>query len=833
MARTINFENRVISVPDDATDDEVASIIEASAPTRQPVATTAPVVAPTPVTTPVTQPIAVPSPPQNTLGQEAVRQMGLTARYTAEGLGSFPQMLGGAMESVGLKGAGGNIGSMFADYLGLPKPQNAMERVVASGSRAMASGLPLMKAGQVLSAGQYIPETTKAVGSVMAAQPAMQTSLAGTSGVASEMAKEGGLGEGAQFAAGVVAPMVALPVLSGLQGAARVSKNIVAPLVSEKAAERGAAKLAIKATAGRSEQVARGLGAAEPQQTAGQVAAAIDNADLAALQSLANSNDATLADTIKKGVDLRLKTARSSLENRLSPVRDEAITLARQGGVDIKPILNRIDVYRSASGNMSDDVLQNATGEIRSKLAKLTESGSPDPAELHTIRKQLSSTIAKYSKESADWDKKKASKVERVLQLAIDDALDKAVSKADPTRSKLWSENYMGEYAKGSKLIRTAEEGLERESQLASKAIGSVRGRVTGAENPVQGVNLLSRIATITNTIIRAAEGAAGTKVEKALTRMMAPDAMGGDKAKLGKLMMAELNRPPSFIESMKYTKGPSRAQLGYGIEDMATPEVITPPPQQGFQLGKGAASQPPALPKLQLGYTPPPTREMPNVPFSQPVTPADVANRVRVPNTVAAERYAEQTANLSRAKVRDLRKSDVPAGSGMVYDLDPITGRLRPADQGVKGATPEIFMGDTGANLKSASNKVASGQGFNMTAAEKVAWDRTSVDIKTVSPDLAKLSDKQIMSKMADREWVQSTIDKANQKAEMFAQLERQSQDRIAQSMARIQREKMLDIAEQLQEALGSRPSSRGYTQGDKTRKFQRGLLTDLGEPK
>lgn len=167
------------------------------------------------------------------------------------------------------------------------------------------------------------------------------------------------------------------------------------------------------------------------------------------------------------------------------------------------------------------------------------------------------------------------------------------------------------------------------------------------------------------------------------------------------------------------------------------------------------------------------------------------------------------------------------PTSGGMLFDLDPVTGKLRAADRGVKGATPEIWQADTGANLKSAAEKAASGQGFRMTAAEKVAWNKTAVDIKTVSSDLAKLTDKQILAKMEDRVWVQNTIDKAQQKAAMFEVLERQSQDRLAQSMARIQREKMLDVAEQLQDALGSRPSSRGYSQGPKTRAFQRGMLT------
>ena len=73
------------------------------------------------------------------------------------------------------------------------------------------------------------------------------------------------------------------------------------------------------------------------------------------------------------------------------------------------------------------------------------------------------------------------------------------------------------------------------------------------------------------------------------------------------------------------------------------------------------------------------------------------------------------------------------PASGGMLYELDPITGKLRAADQGVKGATPEIFLGDTGGNLRKAAEKIASGQGFRMTAAEKVAWEKAPVEIRRI----------------------------------------------------------------------------------------------------
>lgn len=274
-------------------------------------------------------------------------------------------------------------------------------------------------------------------------------------------------------------------------------------------------------------------------------------------------------------------------------------------------------------------------------------------------------------------------------------------------------------------------------------------------------------------------------------------------------------------LYAKKLMKGEAQAKLATPIDRRIATRVEVETP--GFSMGRGVASDAPVLPKLKLGYTPPPVREIP-VASGAPVTPADIVNKVRVPNAVSAERYAEQIANVPKNKTIDARGGQ---RGGMMFDLDPVTGKLVPTSQGVKGATPEIWQANTGANLKSASEKAAAGRGFDMTAAEKVAWNKTSVDLKIVSPEFSKLTDKQILAKMQDREWVQDALNKAQQKAAMYDVLERQSQDRLAQSLARINREKMLDMVEQLQDTLGSRPTSRGYGQGPKTRAFQRGLLT------
>lgn len=115
--------------------------------------------------------------------------------------------------------------------------------------------------------------------------------------------------------------------------------------------------------------------------------------------------------------------------------------------------------------------------------------------------------------------------------------------------------------------------------------------------------------------------------------------------------------------------------------------------------------------------------------------------------------------------------------------------------------------------------------QAFAMTAEEKIAWNKAKADLAEVMPGMKALDDKAVLAKMQDRAWVQSAIDKANQKAQMQADIAARAANERARQEAIIKREQMLDLAEQLQDALGARPVKRGG-QGPKTRNFQRNML-------
>ena len=162
------------------------------------------------------------------------------------------------------------------------------------------------------------------------------------------------------------------------------------------------------------------------------------------------------------------------------------------------------------------------------------------------------------------------------------------------------------------------------------------------------------------------------------------------------------------------------------------------------------------------------------------------------------------------------------PTGMGAVLDFDPITGTYKVGGAGVKGATPEIFMENLGKSLTTATEKVAAGKLFDLTAAEKVAFEKTKVDLATVGPEFKGLTDRAVASKMMDREWVQDAITKAQQKAKGFQSIVDKAKDAQMQQNAAIKRDQMLDLLADLEETLRqSRPVS-GTGQGPKTRAFR-----------
>ena len=177
-------------------------------------------------------------------------------------------------------------------------------------------------------------------------------------------------------------------------------------------------------------------------------------------------------------------------------------------------------------------------------------------------------------------------------------------------------------------------------------------------------------------------------------------------------------------------------------------------------------------------------------------------------------------------------RAPRAPTGGGTLFDLDPISGKLRPVSQGIRGATPDT-MQDYTATLRSATDKLSSGQKFALDAAEKIAFDKTRVDLAEVVPGFKALTDKAIAERMMDRAWVEGAVKTAREKAAAFAQIEAKAKDTVAINAARASRERMLDVAEMMEENLRQmRPDTSRKMQGPKTRAAFRNALRGDDEP-
>jgi hypothetical protein len=242
--------------------------------------------------------------------------------------------------------------------------------------------------------------------------------------------------------------------------------------------------------------------------------------------------------------------------------------------------------------------------------------------------------------------------------------------------------------------------------------------------------------------------------------------------------------------------------------------EVLGPgegPYQPNFVFGRPEAQVTPSAPNM-MNALPAPTSPL-------NALRAEDVRRAQMSRALGQQAEAQQAAAEAAARQ--------PTRGGAVLEVDPITGKITVGAEGGRNVTPATqIIESTGKNLQGAADLLASGKSpALLTAEQKIAWEKTKVNLAEVMPGVKKLDDKAILAKMQDREWVQSAIDAANQKAQMQADIAVRASTERQRQAALIEREKMLDYAEQLQDVLGSRPVSRGG-QGPKTRAFQRNML-------
>jgi hypothetical protein len=107
----------------------------------------------------------------------------------------------------------------------------------------------------------------------------------------------------------------------------------------------------------------------------------------------------------------------------------------------------------------------------------------------------------------------------------------------------------------------------------------------------------------------------------------------------------------------------------------------------------------------------------------------------------------------------------------------------------------------------------------FDLTAEERIAWEKTKVDLATAAPEFKGLTDKALASKMMDRQWVQDAVTKIQDKARAFQDIADQAKNAQMKRDAVIKRDQMLDLLTGLEENLRQPRPVSGTGQGPKTR--------------
>jgi hypothetical protein len=254
----------------------------------------------------------------------------------------------------------------------------------------------------------------------------------------------------------------------------------------------------------------------------------------------------------------------------------------------------------------------------------------------------------------------------------------------------------------------------------------------------------------------------------------------------------------------------------------------------------------------------------------------SEEARRTRMAKMAEAEGLAAESA-APRAPARE--------GINTLYELDPITKKLVPVDQSVRGP---VDLGGVPSTLRSAVDKLSgqtstytptitekvntgafyretsggnvkgapiyeyverpgtpiterSTRAFDLTAPELAVWKNTRANLDQLDPRYKGLSDKEITNRMLDRKWVEDAVIKAREKSASFYQLAVRARD--AERMgARADTARNAALAQQAEEASGQmrttlellenqlsnlRPDTSGKRQGPKTQGAIRNNLT------
>jgi hypothetical protein len=479
----------------------------------------------------------------------------------------------------------------------------------------------------------------------------------------------------------------------------------------------------------------------------------------------------------------------------ISKIVDDAIAKTQTGLTGDK-LLKNISVLRQRARKTYDN--KSATTEaldiadtnlkIATELESMIDSSIFNPkllGEYRAARQQMAKTYAYEAATDFNTGMIDVNKLSRIT------AKDNAMTGDIAALGKI-AGNFPDAFAvKPSK-------GFADTPRIARASIGGATGVAIGSQFGAGGAALGGLLGTL------AGEGA-GSLASRIIASPKYQEALALRDARI----------PVSQVATAAQPIPQSQAIVPY----QAPVEVLEPLYKPNFTIPMGQVREQP-LPTSSI------VRELP-----APSPQGTIASlRAEDTRRAAMSRTLGQQAEAQQAALEAASRQ--PTRGAVELQINPLTGALE-VSTGVRGATPSTFQ-NFGASLQSATDKAALGRTFDFTAAEKVAFDKTRVDLAEAVPGMKALSDKAVAAKIQDREWVQDAITKARDKAIAFEQIAARAKTQQARQDAIANRERMLDLAEQMENTLGlPRPDVSGKQQGPKTRAaFREGLLTNPQPP-
>ena len=190
--------------------------------------------------------------------------------------------------------------------------------------------------------------------------------------------------------------------------------------------------------------------------------------------------EANLAGAREAGAEATIKQAQKDFKQM------QLDSLAQNGfyPLESKPIIGKIDAMLQSPGVGSSGLVQSTLGELRDKLASLTnpKTGVIDSRDLYTVRKEIGTTIAKNAKETGNFDQNLIVKLDTNIKSYIDNAIESAGGTD-------WKK-YLTTYQQASDKINQMQIGQALEKKLGTSLGDKQRAGVfaTAVENAAQTI---------------------------------------------------------------------------------------------------------------------------------------------------------------------------------------------------------------------------------------------------------------------------------------------------------------------------------------------------------